>query len=229
LFPGISMIAYDISPDGKQVLYATATRDRSTQLWLAPVDRNSPPAKLGIIGGTWSHFGAQGQILFQEPEGNTNYLEQMDPDGSHRSKVIPYPISDIQDVSPARRWVIASVPKPPEGNVPAIMAIPMDGGPPRRLCASFCSVRWSTSGEFLSVQLVAASRTSPGRNLAIPVGPGESLPDLPPGGIAPTAEPSVVKGSQFVARDEITPGKDPEHFAFVNTTVHRNLYRISLP
>lgn len=65
--------------------------------------------------------------------------------------------------------------------------------------------------------------------MAIPLGPDESLPDLPPGGIALHSEPSVVKGSQSVPRDYLVPGKDPEHFAYVNTTVHRNLYRISLP
>ena len=43
------------------------------------------------------------------------------------------------------------------------------------------------------------------------------------------ADPSVVKGSQLVPRAYLVPGKDPEHYAFVNTTVHRNLYRISLP
>ncbi len=26
----------------------------------------------------------------------------------------------------------------------------------------------------------------------------------------------------------LVPGRDPAHFAYVNTTVHRNLYRISL-
>jgi hypothetical protein len=65
--------------------------------------------------------------------------------------------------------------------------------------------------------------------MLIPVGPGESLPDLPPDGIAPLAVPSVVKGAQSVPRENLVSGKDPEHFAYVNTTVHRNLDRISLP
>jgi hypothetical protein len=65
--------------------------------------------------------------------------------------------------------------------------------------------------------------------LAIPLGPGESLQDLPAGGIAPLADPSVVRGAQSVGRGELVPGKDPEHYAWINTSVHRNLYRISLP
>ena len=109
------------------------------------------------------------------------------------------------------------------------MAIPLDGGPPRRLCASYCPSTWSSNGKFLFIPVEASTQTSPGRNLAIPVGPGESLPDFPPGGIEPGAEPDVMPGSQSVYRAELVPGKDLSHFAYVNTTSHRNLYRISLP
>jgi DNA-binding winged helix-turn-helix (wHTH) protein/Tol biopolymer transport system component len=229
VFPGVSMIAYDVSPDGKQVVYATATPNGTTQLWLAPVDRGSPAIRVGNSGGTRPHFGAHAQILFQQTEGNSNYLEQMNQDGSNRSKVVPYSVLDIQGISPARRWMMAAIPRAPEGHDPAVMAIPVDGGTPRRICTSYCVPTWSTNGRFLFVDVEESSRTSPGRSLAVPVGPGESLPELPPEGIAPMAEPSVIKGSQSVLRDNPVPGKDPEHFAYVNTTVHRNLYRISLP
>ena len=109
------------------------------------------------------------------------------------------------------------------------MAIPVDGGPPRVICADLCVPRWSSSGKFLVIPVEAPSRTSPGRSLAIPVGPGETLPEFPRGGIETAGEASVVPGAQSIARGELVPGKDPAHFAYVNTTVHRNLYRISLP
>ena len=229
VFPGVSMTAFDLSPDGKGVVYTTAALNGMTQLWLAPVDRSSPAARVGVSGARWPHFGAHGQILFQQTEGNTNYLEQINPDGSHLSKVFPYPIVDYQGVSPSRRWVIAAVPRTPGENLPAITAIPLEGGATRRICASYCIPSWSTDGRFLFVPVEESSRTSLGRSLAIPVGPGESLPDLPAGGIAPLAEPSVVQGAESVGRAELVPGKDPRHYAWVNTTVHRNLYRISLP
>ena len=228
IFPGISMIAYDVSPDGKQVVYATAASGGASQMWLAPVDRSFPASQVGHSGGMWPHFGAQRRILFQQTEGNSNYLEQMNQDGSGLSKVVPFPIIGIVGISPGRRWVMTVVPKTPEDNGPAVMAVPVDGGAPRRICV-YCAPTWSTNGKFLFIQVESASRVSPGRSLAIPVGPGESLANLPPGGIALAAEPSVVKGSQLVLRENLVPGKDPEHFAYVNTTVHRNLYRISLP
>lgn len=228
VFSGISIIDFDISPDGKQVVYRTAARDGTTQLWIAPVDRSLPAMKVNASGVRSPHFGAGGQILFQQTEGKTNYLEQISSDGSHRSKIFPYPIGEFQSVSPGRRWVTAEVPRAPDTGLPAIMAIPLAGGAPQSICTPYCLTSWSTDGKFLFVSVEESSRTSPGRSLAIPVGPGESLPDLPVGGIPALAEPSVVHGAQSVGRGELVPGKDPEHYAWVNTTVHRNLYRISL-
>jgi DNA-binding winged helix-turn-helix (wHTH) protein/Tol biopolymer transport system component len=229
VFPGISMVSYDVSLDGKQVVYTSVGRDGRSQLWLAPIDRSSPARQIGHSGETLPHFGPRGQILFRLAEGNFNYLEQMNQDGSGRSKVLPYPIIEVQGISPGRKWLMAIAPYP-EGNivVPMVVAIPLDGGPPRHICASYCVPVWSSSGRFLFVPVEASSPSSPGRSLAIPVGPGENLPEFPPGGIPPLAEPSVVPGAQSLNRAELVPGKDLSHYAYVNTTLHRNLYRISL-
>jgi len=229
VFPGVSIFAYDVSPDGKQVVYSTAAPGGKSQLWLAPVDRSSLARRIGYSGEMSPHFGPRGQILFQGTEGNSNYLEQMNPDGSGRSKVAPYPISEIQGISPGRRWVMAIVTLPPGGNSVAPMAIPVDGGPPRLMCAGYCVPTWSSTGKFLFISVEAPSLTSPGRSLAIPIGPGESLPEFPTEGIKPLADASVIAGSQSVPRAELVPGRDPFHYAYVNTKVHRNLYRISLP
>jgi DNA-binding winged helix-turn-helix (wHTH) protein/Tol biopolymer transport system component len=228
VLPGISMLAYDVSPDGKQVVYSAADSAGKVRLWLAPADRSSPARIVGETEGMWPHFGAQGQILFQVTEGTSNYLEQIRQDGSGRAKVAPFPIIEILGVSPGGRWVLAGVPMPPDGNGPTDMAIPTDGGPPRRLCLGRCFPVWSSSGKYLFLREMP-SRTSPGRSLAIPVGPGESLPELPPEGIAPMADASLAPGSQLLPRGDLVPGRDPAHYAYVNTTAHRNLYRISFP
>jgi DNA-binding winged helix-turn-helix (wHTH) protein/Tol biopolymer transport system component len=230
VFPGTSMDAYDVSPDGKQVVYTTVGRDGKSQLWLAPIDRSSPARQIGHSGETSPHFGPQGQILFRLTEGNVNYLEGMNQDGSGRSKVLPYPIIEVQGISPGRRWLMA-IAAYPENNsmVPMVVAIPLDGGPPRRICVGYCTPVWSSNGRSLFVPVEASSPTTPGRSLAIPVGPGETLPQLPPRGIPPQADSSVVPGAQSLNRADLVPGQDLSHYAYVNTTTHRNLYRISLP
>jgi DNA-binding winged helix-turn-helix (wHTH) protein/Tol biopolymer transport system component len=230
VFPGISMFAYDVSPDGKQVVYATEAGDGKSQLWLAPIDRSSAAKQIGHSGETRPYFGPREKILFQIAEGNSNYLEQMNADGSGRSKVVPYPVIDIKGISPGRKWLMGIVSYADGKSVaPTDVAIPLDGGPPLRICASYCLPIWSSSGKFLFIAIEAPSQTSPGRSLAIPVGPGESLPAFPLGGVEAGAEPSVIPGAQSVNRQDLVPGKDLSHFAYVNTTSHRNLYRISLP
>ncbi len=227
VFPGTSMLSYDASPDGKQVVYSASAPGGKSELWLAPIDRSRAAKRIGHSGEMSPHFGPQGQILFLRTEGNFNYLERMNPDGPGGSKVAPYSIGDFQGVSPGRRWVMA-VAVLPDGNGAAVTAIPVGGGPPRIMCASNCVPTWSPSGKWLFIPVEAPTRTSPGRSLAIPVGPGETLPPFPPGGIPPQADASIIPGAQSVGRADLVPGADPVHFAYVNTTWHRNLYRITL-
>lgn len=229
MFPGIAMTFFDVSEDGKQVVYTTRAKDGSTEVWEAPTDRSSPPTKVNVSGALRPHFGPNGQILFQHSEGSVNYLEQMNPHGTRISKVFPFPITDLQDVSPGRRWATVGVSKTSEDNSPAVLEVPLDGGPPLRICVDYCQPKWSTNGKFLFVPVEDPTRTSPGRSLAIPVGPGETILGIPRGGIAPMAQPSVVPGARSVARAKLVPGGDPDDYAWVNTSVHRNLYRISLP
>ncbi len=152
----------------------------------------------------------------------------MKQDSSGRSKVVPYPISEIQSVSPGRRWVMAVIPFAAGGRV-GVVAIPADGGPSVRLCDVFCAPAWSSDGRFLSIPVEGSLRVSLGRSLAIPIGPGENLPPFPPGGIKELADASVMKGAVSVPRDTVLLGLDLGHYAYVNSTVHRNLYRITLP
>jgi len=229
VFSGISMIDFSLSSDGKQAVYTAALKDGTTQMWVAPLDRSSPGTRVNVSGAQRPHFGPRGQILFQKAEGNLNYLEQVDADGSNYSKVLSYPIEEFQGSSPSGRWVTVSVPNPEAKDLPSIMLVPLGAGTPRRICAAFCVPRWSADGKFLMVPVESASANSHGRSLAIPAGAGEILPDFPAGGIPAGAEANIFKGGQSIGREEIIPGKDPENYAWVNTTVQRNLYRISLP
>ena len=172
VFPGISMLAYDVSPDEKQVVYAKPGRDGKPQLWLAPIDRSSAPKQIGQSGETWPFFGPRGKLVFQAAEGNANYLEEMNEDGSGRAKVVPYPIVEVLGISPGRKWVMGLIPHADGKSVgPMDVAIPLDGGPPVRICASYCLPTWSSSGRFLFIAVEAPSQTGPGRSLAIPVDP----------------------------------------------------------
>ena len=129
------MAAFDVSM--ARVVYSAAAGSYCRQLWVASLDRSHPARRIGDSSQTRPHFGPRGQILFQAREGNFNYLEQMNPDGSGRSKVVPYPIITLQGVSPGRRWVMAVIPIL-EGVGGGPTAVPVDGGTPRAICANYC-------------------------------------------------------------------------------------------
>ena len=228
VFPGLHMRYYAVSPNDQRVLYATAVGSSKPQLWIAPIDKSFPPAHIGQPNDRAPYFGPHGEILFEFTEGNCSYLGRMNQDGSGRSKSVPYPISFVQRISPGRRWIMAAIPVQP-GDSRAPVAIPTEGGTPRRVCASLCAPTWALDGKALFVPVEMPSITSPGRSLVISVGPGEDLSNLPLEGIKPMSEASDVPGSRSIDRADFIPGADLSHLPYVKTTAHYNLFRVQLP
>ena len=108
------------------------------------------------------------------------YLARMKKDGSQISKRSS-PIRSRASMvvfHPDRRWIAVSLPAP-NVKTGAIVAVPTEGGVPRRLCEGFCPVAWAPDGRFIYIGVTRSSRSSPGNTLAIPVRPSESVPDLP--------------------------------------------------
>ena len=58
-FPILDVQAYDISPDGRQVLVQTGDIEGKLRLWLAPLDRRSPPRQIPGVEGDYPAFGAR--------------------------------------------------------------------------------------------------------------------------------------------------------------------------
>lgn len=228
VLPRVSVASFDISPDGAEVVYQTKGPGGTSEIWLSPLNRETPPRRIGESGEDLPKFGPNGEILFRFSEGSRSYLGRAKPDGSGRSKVFPFPIDQLRSVSPEKRWVAAAM-KRNDGETEGDFAVPLDGGPRLLLCTSFCWPTWSPDGKYLYIPLQPESSRSPGKSLAIPLGPGESIPAIPPEGIGPHTTPETIPGSRIVDRAELAPGLDPAHYAFVETTIHRNLYRITLP
>ena len=225
--PGVSILDYDVSPDGKLVVFSTAS-PAGGELWLAPIDRSSLPARLGVEGATFPHFGPGGKILFQSTEGNANYLEQIGLNGLGRSKLVPFPVHEFQGVSPGGHWAVALVSESPVSHHPTLVAIPFDGSRPTPICDTYCAPKWSSSSESLFIPVQAASAGNAGQSLVLPLGPNERLPRLPPEGIGLSPASTHKADARLFPRADLIPGKNSQHYAFVKTTVQRNLFRVKL-
>jgi hypothetical protein len=217
VFPGIPMVEYDISDDGKAIVYSTQPAGKPGQIWLAPMDRSSPSQLVSADGRDSPRFGPDGQIVYRVWDGVNHYLEKMGRDGSGRTRVAQYPVGLLYFMSPDRRWILNVATM---NGVGGTFAVPMDGGPPRRICSG-CPVLWDADGRFMYVS-VARSRKAK----AIPLRNGEMIPPLPPTGRA--EDPTIFPEARLIDEFFISPGRDPSVYAYVKTAVHRNLFRIPL-
>jgi DNA-binding winged helix-turn-helix (wHTH) protein/Tol biopolymer transport system component len=220
---GVSILEYDLSSDNKEVVFSTQPSGKVPQIWLAPLDRSSPPKLITANGGAWPVFGPDGQLLFLWSDGKANYLVRIGKDGSSRSNVVPFSIGNIDSISPDRQWIVALL----QGST---VAVPTLGGDPRPIYRnSTPAVRWSADGKFLYVGVQGSSLTSAGKTVAIPVPTGKTLPELPPSGILGLEDAKALPGARVLDQWNIAPGPDPSLFAYTKTIVHRNLYRIPVP
>jgi len=104
--PGVSMADYDLSSDGREVIFSRQRPGEGSEIWWASLDRSVPPRRIAAVEGAWPHFGPDGDVLFQWTDGKANYLARMRKDGSNRVKVFHEPIANIYATSLDRRWII---------------------------------------------------------------------------------------------------------------------------
>src|SRR5437867_5524451 len=96
---------YDISADGRQVVVASPDSGGKLRLWLAPLDRRSPPRQIPNIEGEQPVFGATGEVFFRRVEGTSAFLYRVQEDGREPRKAIGLPIIALMGASPDRNWL----------------------------------------------------------------------------------------------------------------------------
>ena len=234
---GFPITGYDVSSDGKLVVFTTQPSNGASQLWVASRERIFGPRMLASSGESNPYFGVGRTVVFRMSEEGKNYLFEMNTDGSERRKVVASPIIGLKGVSPDGRWAVAMMPVD-EVLSTAVFAVPLQGGAARRICPAECMVKWSPDGGRLYVQPFLQGGTESGLAVAVPVRRGASIPDLPATGIRSADDASLLPGSVVfdVSRIDpshdgasIAPGPEPGSFAYTRTVSHRNLFRIQLP
>jgi DNA-binding winged helix-turn-helix (wHTH) protein/Tol biopolymer transport system component len=230
LLAGFSITSYDVSDDGSEAVFAAKPAGGQSQIWLASLDRRSSPRQLASGGESAPHFGPGGEIVFQQSVNRANYLFRMNRDGTGRAMVAPFPISNVMSISPDRHWAATLTPVNDAQAPAAEIAIPLQGGAPKRICSGYCIARWSPDGRFLYLTFAAAKSTAQNSygTAAIPLRSSSDLSELPASGIHSIDEAVARFGGFAIRQSNFTPGLDPNIFAYIKTTMHRNLFRIPL-
>ena len=229
LLPGFAVTGYDISPDGRRIVFAARGPHGDSRLWIASTDRRFAPRQIPSSTNDDSPvFGPGGDIFFRAAEGGPNFIYRVKEDGTGRQKVWPNPILDFFSVAPDGEWVIAGGPVAHEEISAALSAYPVRGGTPVRICVGDCYARWDRAGKSFYVALVEmGSRGGRAQTIVLPAHGGD-LPKIPLSGIN---SPEDVKGlpGVKVIDEVISPGATTSVYVFTRASVHRNLYSIPLP
>ena len=213
--------SYDISPNGGQVVVASPDKSGKSRLWLAPLDRRSPPRQIPNIEGDQPVFGATGEVFFRGVEGTSAFLYRVQEDGGQLRKAFDRPIVALSGESPDRNWLALG-----SGGM---VIFRVDGGAPLRtqIQASTTTLKWSGDGKHLFVQGKGAANQD--KAYVLPLSSGQIVPESIVKGLPPEQEILKLPGARVIPLRNVVPGPTAETYAFTRQSVQRNLYRVPVP
>lgn len=235
LLPGFTMGNFDISIDGKRVVFTRREADGKIRMWLASLERRFPVQRLSKsqVSERRPVFGPDRNVFFLALEPGGRALYRMKEDGTDRQR-IRQDIGDVylSSVSADGEWVAVRSYQPSGEEVSGALpfdAYPISGGVPVRICQGCRFVKWSPDGRFLYFSFTGMGIvTEGGKTFALPIRAGKSLPDLPAAGVTSAEEAATLPGVRVIDHGNISPGRDPSVYAYTKMTAQRNLYRIPI-
>jgi Tol biopolymer transport system component len=224
LLPDLRIAHYDVSADGKRIVFIRLDNAGGSKAWLAPLDGSESPHLLTSTEAVTAFFGVEGEVIFHGGDGETKFVYRIKEDGSGLRKVVPDPVLLLYSVSPGGKWMATWA----QGK--SVVIYPVDGGEPVLVC--HCAnrappeqpalVTWSKDGRFLYLHETGLRQT-----FAVPLRTGEAVPRLPPSGIpSPAMGLGSIPGMKMLPQERAFGGPNTETYAFVRVTTQRNIYRI---
>ena len=224
ILPGFTVASYDVSKDGRHIVFSAADETGRPRVWLAALDGTTTPRALSPANDDSPLFGPSGEVFFRRSENGANFLYRMNADGTGVQRIAG-PVLAFHSVSPDGRWAVAFTPvKGTDVSVAAIAHPTSDSGAARRICNQ-CKVSWSQSGAHLYLSFPWED----GRTYVIAVDPANSLPDLPAEGVRSPADLAALPVVRVIEGRATAPADDGSTYASVRVSVQRNLFRIPLP
>ncbi|HEV8144900.1 MAG TPA: protein kinase [Bryobacteraceae bacterium] len=232
VLPEFQMWHYNVSPDGKRVVFSAPKETGRPGVWLATLDGRSAPRQLTANEGVQAFFGAGGDIFYAAYGKDDAFVYRVNADGGDSRKVLPQAVLSLNGISPDGKYVAVSVPAGmDETGSGATVLYPLDGGSPTTIC--ICGnrardapepVSWSPDGKLFYVSMVGGQSV-----YAVPLGAGQLLPPLPPAGIRSPAEAAALPGAKVFPVAGAFPSPNPSIYAFPKFTAQRNIFRVPVP
>jgi Tol biopolymer transport system component/predicted Ser/Thr protein kinase len=216
-----SILDFSVSPDEQRVAF-TAVSDRGEHdIWLAPLDRGSPPRELAKNGDS-VHLSSGNEIVYRSLTGSVNFLNRIDTASGESHRAWDRQVIDLFGVSPDGEWAIVVSPVANQPAAIETVAVPVHGGVPKLLCRDdLCWADWSTDGRYFFVG-------SFDDTLAVPVRPGQMMPELPAVSLRDLSVWTKAPDVQHLGKKVIISGPTPSTYVFVQAGQRRNLFRLQL-
>jgi len=222
----MSLGDYDISRDGQEVVWSSKQPDGTSAIWLARLDRRTPPREIAR-DAEYVSFGTHDDLLFVTLGKETSYLTRIMKDGTGRTRISDVsPIYNKGGISPDGEWAIVYSPVTSRDAPLGTVAVPIRGGRSKSICSGLCYAWWSSDGKFLYASVFDES--SPELTVVVPVQAGHMVPDVPEAGLNIRANQTAIPGSRVIEQARVVPGPDSSSYVFVKTELQRNLYRVPI-
>jgi serine/threonine protein kinase/Tol biopolymer transport system component len=214
-----SVTQFTVSGDEKEIAFSTLTPDGVSEIWLAAIDRSTPPRRIAQKADAVTFAGTD--LIFRSLEDTRNFIERIGKDGEGRRRVLDGPILGFQGgVSPDGKWVTVGVPGPDE-SAPVELVVSVETGVSRVICGR-CQAFWGPDGKWMYA--VRGSLGSEESRVAVPLGATQE----PPQRLPTLVTEAVPPGTTLIGHQYFAPGPNPSTYAFVRRDMQRNLYRIPL-
>ena len=227
ILQGRQVIGYDVSRDGRQLVFAALDERGTSHVWLARLDRPDPPRQLAEFEADSPRFDAVGDIFCRGIENGTRFIYRL-REGRAPEKAVQQPVLFFQTTSPDGTWLIVRAQHADrQDGYQVTMAFPTAGGPPVPLCAN-CEVDWMPNGRSLVIRFPPSDPAAPGRTFMMTLESGSMLPRWPAQGIRSRDDLNHLRIAREV-EGWIYPSDTGSTYVFARSTTQRNIHRVPLP
>jgi eukaryotic-like serine/threonine-protein kinase len=227
ILQGRQVIGYDVSRDGRQLVFAALDERGTSHVWLTRLDRPDSPRQLAEFEADSPRFGAAGDILCRGTDNGIRFIYRL-REGRAPEKAVQQPVLFFQTTSRDGAWLIVRAQAADRRDgYQVTTALPTAGGASIPLCA-ICEVDWMPNGRSLVIRFTTSDPAAPGRTFLVTLESGSMLPRWPPQGIRSRDDLKHLRIAREI-EGWIYPSDTGSMYVFARGTTQRNIHRVPLP
>jgi hypothetical protein len=229
-----------MSADGRRVVFTSGGSASDDGIWVAALDRRTPPRQLTRGGEFRAFFGGPGEIVYISPQAERRHLYRIREDGSGVEQIRPEPVNNLISVSPDGEWAVVPLRETTTGGGLRLQLLSLRGEAPMTACENCVAfgigpnliqgspITWSMDGKsvFVSLQYFGLGTE---KTVVLPYRSGVPLAALWPKGLRYEHDVAANPGAIVINEANVFPAASTSAHLSWRRTTQSNLYRVRLP